>query len=162
MIFGFGENKKAERLIWDIFTPQILLFESLNFSSMQTQSDLEAISKHNNFTNIYLNTSKNGNVMQYYTFDSPPFVFEFCQLEPNGWVLSVMGTKEYNRLVVSFANGSKTLRRKMEDGDNLFTVRIDNGVYVNEGGIGEKTISLSQYLISLDGYRDRDNILSGL
>ena len=73
-----------------------------------------------------------------------------------------MGTKEYNRLVVTFANGSKTLRRKMEDGDNLFTVRIDNGVYVNEGGIGEKTVSLSQYLISLDGYRDRDNILSGL
>ena len=154
MIFGIGECKAAEEQLSKLLISGIFKFESLKLNSELTESQCKEIAEQYGFTTIFLNKNSDGILFQWYTFDSPPFIYEFMlSKEIPGWSLRVLGTKEFNRINVTYFHRNETLEEKLKQkGAQLFSVKIDTGVYINDDPPGHMTDKLEAYLLGVPGY----------
>ena len=155
MVFGFGDSKKTEEKIWKLLSSQILKFEEIGIKHVLSKSDCQTIATEFGYTISFLNTSNDGTVFQWYTFDSPPFVYEFIQSD-DYWNMNLIGTKEYNKLQIGYLSRGTTLHKKLEaKNKEIFSVERNGDAYGNnDSTIGEKTNKLALYLLSIEGYYD--------
>ena len=115
MIFGIGECKAAEEKISKLMSTGIAQIESYNINHKLTVDACREIAEQQGLSVTYLKRNATGLLFQWYTFDSPPFIYELIQLTDGlDWSLNITGTKEFNRIVITYDSRKTSFQEKLD------------------------------------------------